>query len=288
MVDFGVSSMSAPLRRVLMRRPGAILSADPERWHYAKPIDADALTAQYQAFVDLVEASGAQVDFLSDTPDDLADSVFTYDASMVVPAGAVILRAGKSLRLPEADLHREYYTDQVPVLGAIEAPGMIEGGDIFWLDPTTLAVGRGFRTNQHGIDQFRAIVAPTGITVEVYDLPVLHGPEACLHLMSIVSPLDDDLALVYEPLLPVALYERLRDSGYELLAAPAAEFERSMGLSLNVLATAPRQCIAVGGFPDTVALMRTAGCEVEVFDASELCIPCEGGPTCLTRPVLRA
>lgn len=288
-MDYGVNSMSAPLRRVLMREPGAILAADPHRWHYTQPLDTAALTAQYNTFVDLVRASGVEIDFLANDPaDDLADSIFTYDASMVVPAGAVILRAGKALRRGEAELHQQYYDGRMPVLGTIAAPGIIEGGDIFWLDDATLAVGRGFRTNQAGIDQFRALVEPTGIAVEVYDLPVLHGREACLHLLSLISPLDRDLALIYEPLVPVALYERLHDLGYTLVSAPADEFEQSMGLNLNVLAVGPRRCIAVDGFPKTVALMRAAGCAVEVFDASELCIPCEGGPTCLTRPVHRS
>ena len=270
-----------------MRAPGAILSADPDVWHYAKPIDRGALQAQYKTFLGLIEASGVEILWLPDADDDLADSVFTYDPSFVVPAGAVILRPGKDLRRAEAELHRRFYDGVMPVLGVIEAPGLIEGGDCFWLDRTTIAIGRGFRTNQSGIDQFAALIRPTGIEVEVYDLPYLHGPDACLHLLSVVSPLDVDLALVHAPLMPTALYQAMKALGYELLHGPADEYEASRGLNLNVLATGPRNCIAVEGFPVTVELMRSAGCEVAVFDADELCIPCEGGPTCLTRPILR-
>lgn len=271
-----------------MRRPAAILTADHERWHYAGPIDAEALSAQYDEFVSLVEASGALISWLPDDDDGLADSIFTYDPSFITPAGAVILRPGKDLRQPEAELHHRFYRDEgVPIVGTIEAPGQIEGGDCFWLEPSTLAVGRGFRTNGSGIEQLRAIVEPQGITVESYDLPYLSGPEACLHLLSVVSPLSDDLALVHAPLVPVALYERMEELGYELLHGPGDEFEASHGLNLNVLATAPRRCVAVDGFPNTVSLLRTAGCEVTVFDADRLCLPCEGGPTCLTRPLLR-
>jgi len=207
----------------------------------------------------------------------------------MVGDGVVILRLGKELRLDESELHRRFYQrHQIPILGHVESPGLIEGGDCFWLDPATIAVGRGFRTNQAGIDQFRAIVEPTGISVESYDLPYLHGPEACLHLLSVVSPLDHDLALVYAPLMPTALYRRMVDLGYELLHAPASEFEASNGLSINVLATAPRRGVAVAGFPETKRLMLDAGCVVTVFEADELCLPCEGGPTCLTRPLLRS
>ncbi len=287
-IQFGVSSSSEALRRVAMRRPGAILSADPERWHYAKPIDAEALQRQYARFVDLVEASGAEIAWIPEADDDLADSVFAYDPSFVVPGGAVILRPGKPLRAGEADLHAAFYeAEGIPILGRIEAPGVFEGGDSFWLDDTTLAVGRGFRTNQSGIDQMAAIVEPLGVPLDVYALPYHLGPDACLHLMSVVSALDADLALVHPPLMPTALYQRMIEMGYTLLEAPAAEFDASLGLNLNVLATAPRQVIAVDGFPGTLQLMRDADCEVSTFLADELCIPCEGGPTCLTRPLLR-
>ncbi|MEP1125904.1 MAG: arginine deiminase family protein [Ilumatobacter sp.] len=290
---FGVCSSVAVLRKVAMRRPGAMLTADHERWHYTKPLDPVALTAQYEVFAGLVAASGAEIHWLPEDDgtgavDDLADSVFTYDPSFGVPGGAVVLRPGKPLRAGEAGLHADFYESAgIPILGRIDVPGLFEGGDCFWLDATTLAVGRGFRTNQSGIDQMAEIVAPLGVTVDAFDLPYHLGPDACLHLMSVVSVLDDDLALVHAPLMPTALYQRMLDMGYALLEAPAGEFAASLGLNLNVLATAPRQVIAIDGFDGTLALMREAGCEVTTFVGDELCIPCEGGPTCLTRPLLR-
>ena len=280
--------MAGELRDVAMRRPGAILSADPETWHYAKPIDADALTAQFDAFAELLRAHGARIHWLETDPDDgLADSVFTYDPSFVIPAGAIILRPGKPARLDEVDVHRAFYQGLMPIVGTIEAPGTVEGGDCFFLDETTIVVGRGFRTNQAGIEQLRAIAGAHGIDVEAFDMPYFHGPDACLHLLSVVNPLDANLALIHAPLLPVALHQRMLEIGYELLEAPEDEFEASGGLSLNVLATAPRRCLAIAGFPETAKLMRSAGCEVTTFEADELCLPCEGGPTCLTRPLHR-
>ena len=284
---YGVDSMAAPLRHVAMRRPGAILTCDHERWHYARPIDAPALQGQFDAFVALLEAHGATVHWLPEDDDGLADSVFTYDPSFTIPQGAIILRPGKGLREAEAALHRRFYQGLMPIVGQVEAPGTVEGGDCFWLDASTIAVGRGYRTNQAGIEQLRAIVAPYGIEVEAYDMPYFHGPEACLHLLSVVNPLDDDLSLVYAPLVPVALYERMREVGYQLLHVPEDEFAASSGLNLNVLPTAPRRCLAISGFPRTAALMESAGCEVTTFAADELCLPCEGGPTCLTRPLHR-
>ena len=286
---FGVDSMVGDLRQVAMRRPGAIVTADANEWHYAKPLNADALIDQYQAFADLVEASGAQIHWLPDDDHDgLADSVFTYDPSFVIPAGAIILRPGKQTRRAEAELHRTFYQGFMPIVGTIEAPGLIEGGDCCWLDATTLAVGRGFRTNQAGLDQLAAIVEPYGIDVQVFDLPYGKGPDACLHLLSLVNPLDDDLALVHASLLPTALHQLMIEMEYTLIDVPADEYASSAGLSLNVLAVGPRRCIAIDGFPQTVDLMRAAGCEVTVFPADELCLPCEGGPTCLTRPLHRS
>lgn len=286
---FGVDSMAKPLRRVAMRRPGALLEADHRTWHYAKPLDGPRLVEQYERFAEMVSAGGADIEWFPDSNDDLADSVFTYDPSFMVPGGAVVLRPGKPLRVAEAELHADFYrAKDIPILGTIEAPGSVEGGDCFWLDPTTLAVGRGFRTNQSGIEQLGSILAPAAVDLEVFDLPYHRGPEACLHLMSVVSPLDEDLALVHLPLLPTGLYRSMLDRGYELVAAPDDEFDASLGLNLNVLATAPRTAIAVDGFPSTVDLMRRAGCTVTTFTADELCLPCEGGPTCLTRPLLRA
>ncbi len=286
---FGVTSMSAPLRRVAMRRPDpAIFEADPEVWHYAHSPDPARVSRQYDAFTELVRAAGAEVEWIAPEEIGLPDSVFPFDPSFMTREGAILLRPGKRLRQPEVRLHREFYERAaVPVVGAVEAPGIAEGGDLLWIDESTLAVGRGFRTNDAGIEQLRAILAPQGVALPDFDLPVWKGEAACLHLLSLISPLDRDLALVYRPLLPVALYERLRDRGVTLLEAPDDEFADSRGLSLNCLATAPRRCIALDGFPKTARLMRDAGCEVALFPGDALCIPCEGGPTCMTLPILR-
>ena len=287
---FGVSSMVAPLRRVAMRRPGrATLEAEPARWHYAGPIERDRLLGQYDAFAACVAASGAEIEWIERAEDDgLADAIFPFDPSFMTPGGAILLRPGKALRQPEVASHEALYRRLgLPLIGAIEPPGIAEGGDLMWVDEGTLAAGRGFRTNQAGIDQLHAIVAPLGIEVRAFDLPMWNGSAACLHLLSLVSPLDRDLALFYPRLFPVALHELMRERGIRCLAAGDEEFAASAGMNLNVLATAPRRCIALDGFPETVRLMRDAGCDVTCVDGDALCLPCEGGPTCLTLPILR-
>lgn len=288
--SYGCQSMAAPLRRVLMRSAeSAMKNADRAEWHYGTGFDPAKAAAQHRALTALVEASGARIEWLPDDGDGLADSVFTHDPSLMTDRGAVILRMGKALREPEPGLHEAAYRAiGIPILGRIEAPGTVEGGDCVWVDRNTLAVGRGVRTNQAGIEQLAAMLAPLGVEVHGFDLPLWSGDEACLHLMSIISPLADDLALVHAPLLPVAFYQMLKSRGIKLVEAPGDEFAASIGLSLNILPTAPREVIAVAGFDRTKAAMEAAGCTVSIFEADALCIACEGGPTCLTRPILRA
>ena len=285
---FGVASMSSRLKRVAVRKPSAILRADPTEWHYRKAVDPERLLGQFFSFIALIDRSGVEILWFDDEPDDLADSIFAYDPSFMTPHGAIILRPGKLKRRGEVEVHRRFYEALgIPIVGEITGEGTVEGGDCFWLDSSTLAVGRGFRSNENGIDQLRGILSDVDINVVQFELPSQGDPDACLHLMSIVSPLDHDLALVYEPLLPDNLQGVLKDFGYDLLFAPVHEFESSYGLSLNVLAVSGREVIAIEGFDETRALMENAGCIVSTFPGDELCIPCEGGPTCLTRPVLR-
>jgi N-dimethylarginine dimethylaminohydrolase len=286
---YGAQSMAAPLRRVLMRSAaGAMKGADAKRWHYGSGFDAAKAARQHEELASLVAESGAEIIWIDDAQDGLADSVFTHDPSLMTGHGALILRMGKPLREPEPALHAAAYTRLgSPILGRIDAPGQVEGGDCVWVDDRTLAIGRGVRTNQDGIQQLANLLGPKGISVYGFDLPLWHGEEACLHLMSVISPLADDLALVYAPLLPAAFYQMLKARGIRLVEGDADEFFASNGLSLNVLPTAPHEVIAVAGFPRTKAAMEAAGCTVRVFEADALCIACEGGPTCLTRPVLR-
>lgn len=287
--SYGSQSMAGPLKRVLMRSAAsAMRHARAQEWHYGPGFDPQKAAAQHEQLTGMVAASGAEIEWLTDADDRLADSVFTHDPSLMTDHGAIILSMGKALRRAEPGLHEAAYIGMgIPILGRIDDPGQVEGGDCVWVDATTLAVGRGVRTNQDGIQQLSNLLSPKGISVFGFDLPLWHGEEACLHLMSVISPLADDLALVYAPLLPAAFYQLLRARGIKLVEGDADEFFASNGLSLNVLPTAPRQVIAVAGFPRTAAAMQAAGCVVSTFEADALCIACEGGPTCLTRPVLR-
>ncbi len=290
MAGYGAHSTTGPLEWVAVRRPPTSLGdADPAVWHYSESVDVAAARAEHTELVGLLERAGARVSLIETAADELPDSVFTYDPSLVTRGGAVLFEMGKDLRRPETDLHAAFYAELgIPILGRVVAPGTVEGGDTLWVGDDTLAVGRGYRTNDEGIAQLTAIMAAIGVEVAPFDLPVYHGRDACLHLMSLVSLCADDLALVHVPLMPVRFLQLLEDRGYEIVVAPPDEFEASFGISCNVLATGPRRIVMVDGAPKTRAVLEAAGCAVETFAAADLCLKTEGGPTCLTRPLLRA
>ena len=288
-MSYGAQTMAEPIRRVIMRRPGeSLLAADPAKWHYGPTFDAERAIRQYGVFADMIAASGAEILWFKDKGDGLADAMFTHDPSLASDHGAILLNMGKPLRRDEVAGHEAvYHKAGVPVLGRLSGTATVEGGDCVWVDENTLAIGRGVRSNAEGIAAVRDILAPYGVDVLSFDLPLWQGEEACLHLMSVISPLADRLALVYAPLLPAPFYQLLKARGYTLIEAPEDEFMASNGLCLNVLPVKPKDVIAVAGFDKTKALMEQAGCRVQTFEADALCIACEGGPTCLTRPIWR-
>lgn len=218
--------------------------------------------------------------------DGLADATFTHDSTLITDSGAIVLRMGKHLRQGEEQAMAQFLMSlDVPIIGSITEPGCAECGDMFWLDRSTLAVGVGFRTNQEGVRQLSELLGPQRIAVEVFQLPYFTGPDSCLHLLSLLSMLDNDLAVVYPPLMPVALWQELVRRDIELIESPEQEFLR--GMATNVLAVAPRRCIMLRGNPVTEERLRKAGCEVHTYPGQEISLKAEGGATCLTRPILR-
>jgi len=288
-MSYGVASMTAELRRVALRKPGAsIQQADAKVWNYGPTFDKREVEAEHVAFSGLLELAGVEILWMDGDDQGNADSVFTYDASLVTPAGAILMNPGKPLRAGEQFLHREFYDAQgIPVIGEISGEGYAEAGDTLWLDEKTLAVGRGFRTNPAGVSQLESLLAPIGIEVHAFDLPVYHGAHACLHLMSLVSLVDTRVAAVTLSLLPVGLYRLMQKMEFQLIDISRDEFESSGTLSANILALAPGRCIMIDGYPDTRKALEAAGIQVIVFSGKALCVGCEGGPTCMSRPVLR-
>ena len=284
---YGGHSMSAPLRSVLVRRPAS--PAGGEDWRafgYLHEVDEEKSAAEHDAFRAILAGEGAEVVEAGGDPPGMLDAVFAYDPAIVTDRGVVLGRMGKDLRLDEVILAERTFTELgIPVLGRIGEPGTVEGGDTLWLDESTLAVGRGYRTNAAGIAQLTEILGGIGVEVIPVGLPHWHGAAECLHLMSLISPVAADLAVVYLPLLEVAFVELLHDRGWRFVEVPDDEFA---SMACNVLALAPGRCLMLDGNPTTTARLEAAGCTVLTYRGDEISRNREGGPTCLTRPLLRA
>lgn len=241
--------------------------------------------AEYRRFAALLGDAAPEVHFMPADERTSISAIYTRDSSIVAPGGVILCRMKNDCRRGEPAAAGDFFADLgVPVIGAIADPGTLEGGDFVWLDDRTCAVAHGYRTNGGGIRQLKALLGP-GVHVEVVPLPHHRGPGECLHLMSIVSPLDRDLAAVYSPLMPVPFREFLLGRGIELVEVPDEEFHPTMGC--NVLAVAPRKCLVIDGNPATRARLEAAGCEVTAYKGEEISIKGCGGPTCLTRPLIR-
>lgn len=288
---FGCRSMYGTLRRVLVKRPhdafrdAAHIDAQWNDLAYTGPPNLARAEAEFDGFRSILEEAGVEVLMLP--PDDGTglDSIYTHDPVLVVSRGAIALRMGKPARREEpAAAARFLEREGLPLLGAISGIGTVEGGDVVWIAERTVAVGEGYRTNAEGIRQLRAILGDLVDEVLAVPLPHWNGPRECLHLMSLLSPLDRDLLVAYPRLLPVPFLARLRDSGFALVEVPDDEFE-TMGP--NVLALGPRRCLVVEGSPRTRARLERAGAAVVSFPGEEICLKGCGGPTCLTRPILR-
>lgn len=253
--------------------------------HFTSEPDVARAADQYDRFIDVLTQAGAPTRTVSLQGALTLDAIYIRDASVMTPLGAVLCRMGKPQRQGEPEaLGKVYAQLDIPVLGRIESPGQLEGGDVTWLGPRCVAVGRGYRTNDSGIAQLRALLGDSIDELIVVPLPHYRGPSDVFHLMSILSPVDRHLAVVYSPLMPVPFRERLLDLGYTLVEVPDEEFD-SMGA--NVLAAAPGRCVMVDGNPDTRAALERAGAQVFVYDGSDISLKGGGGPTCLTRPIPR-
>ncbi len=283
---FGSQSMVDSLKRVLVRRPDeAFGDADPAHWHYTAQPNLDGARAEHDALVSTLRDSGCEVIFHEASLPEHADAIFTHDPVIVTDEGAIVLRMGKTQRRgEEAAIAATLEGFGVPILATLEGDATAEGGDLLWLDHDTLAVGRGYRTNAEGLRQLTAALRPLGASTIEVQLPHAGGPAACLHLMSMISMLDHDLAVVYMPLLPVPFVELLGEHGIDLVEVPEDEY---LTMGPNVLALAPRKCLAIEGNPVTRRRMEAAGCEVLTYRGNELSLKAEGGATCLTRPILR-
>lgn len=256
-----------------------------QQLNYLGKPDINIATDEYKNFEAILQEHGATIYYLPQDETVNMDSIYCRDAAIATDKGMILCNMGKAARVLEPFAEKKAFeANGIAVLGSITAPGTIEGGDVAWLDEHTLAVGHTYRTNEEGIRQLTVLLQPLGVEVITVELPHYKGPSDVFHLMSILSPVDTNIAVVYSPLMPIVFRNLLLQRGYQLVEVPEEEFE-SMGC--NVLALAPGICLTVDGNPKTKAGLEAAGCKVIVYKGEEISVKGGGGPTCLTRPVSR-
>jgi N-dimethylarginine dimethylaminohydrolase len=283
--------MVGPLQRVLVSSPRTAGWNQPERtarWRdlgFQHAPDFATAQAQHDSLCCELAAAGAEVIELAPAPALSLDAVYAHDASLATDFGLIVMRPGKANRVSEGQ-HQGAYCLRlaIPTLANIIAPGTTEAGDILWLDPKTLLVGHGYRSNAAGIAQMRALLAPKGVEVLSAPLPYGPGPSACLHLMSLISLLDEQTALVDLPWLAVETVELLKSRGFQFIHIDDSERDT---LACNVLALGGKRLLAIAENHKTNDRLRQAGFNIRTFPGGEICINGSGGPTCLTRPLLR-
>ena len=279
------------VRRMVLKHPREAFVSDlsiARQWRDLGYLGRPGLyraTAEFDALVELLEGFGIEVLFLPRDDDVGLDSLYVRDAAVATDDGLILCNMGKDERRAEPGaLERAVGEWGLQIRGAITGDGILEGGDVVWIDDRTLAVGRGYRTNEEGIRQLAEILGDSIDELIVVPLPHYRGPNDVFHLMSVLSPIDRDLALVYSPLLPVPFREWLLARGTWLVETSEAEFD---SLGCNVLTLAPRRCVAVAGNSVTRGRLESQGVEVHVLRGQEMCLKGLGGPTCLTRPLAR-
>ena len=283
--------MVAPLRAVAVKRPeeafgdAARVNKEWRDLRWTRSPNPKLAGEEHRQLVSALESAGVRVYLLPNDNRTNIDSLYAHDPVLITNVGAVILQMGKPARRGEGPATADALKGwEVPILGVVDGAATAEAGDMIWLDGRTLLVGRGFRTNQQGIERLSELLNPLGVSVIPVPLPYGDGPEDVLHLMSFMSLLDRNLAVVCRRLLPVPLFELLTERGIQLVDVADEEY---MTLGCNVLAVAPRQLVMVAGNPVTRARLEAVGCVVSEFDGNEICLPGAGGPTCLTRPLHR-
>ncbi|HEX5157144.1 MAG TPA: arginine deiminase family protein [Ktedonobacterales bacterium] len=284
---YGNQSMVAPLKRVLVKPP-AETAEDTQRWQefgYHFSPDVEETRRQHDGLVKLLRDTGAEVVIAEESQPALLDSIFVTDPGFVTDAGAIIGHMGKQLRRGEEPaLARELTRLGIPILGTLEGDETLEGGDVLWLDPETLVIGRSYRTNDAGYQRVRELLAGRVKHIHQVQMAHWHGRDEILHLLSVISPVAEDLALVYLPLVPVPLYELLEARGIRTIEVPDSEFATH---APNALAVAPGHVITMKGNPITAGRLRDAGVTVWEYEGRELTLNRDGGATCMTCCLLR-
>lgn len=290
-IKYGLNSNVSTLKTVLLKNPQAAFKSQKTidlQWQDLNFIDKPDFkksVTQYENFIDILNDNNVEILYIPEDEITSLDSIYTHDPIFMTPNGAVIGNMGKTQRKPETIMMKNYLNEiGVPILGEIINDATLEGGDVIWIDEKTVAAGLTYRTNNKGIDQLRKILSTISIEVISVDLPHWNGPVDVLHLMSLISPLNENLFLIYKKLLPISLLKLLKKLDIKTISIADEDYD---SLGCNVLPLSTTKCLITSGNDKTFKIIEENGIEVIEFQASEICYKGSGGPTCLTRPIYR-
>jgi len=290
-IKYGLNSNVSTLKTVLLKDPKAAFKSQKTidlQWqnlNFIERPDFKKSIIQYEKFVDILNDNHVQILFIPEDDETSLDSIYTHDPMFMTPNGAVIGNMGKKQRKPETAMMKKYlYETGIPILGEINNGGTLEGGDAIWIKDKIAAVGLTYRTNNEGVNQLRKILSSISVELICVDLPHWNGPVDVLHLMSLISPLKEDLFLIYEKLLPVGFLKLLNNLDIKTISIADEDYDT---LGCNVLPLSTTKCLITKGNDRTTKIIEQNGIEVIEFQASEICYKGSGGPTCLTRPIYR-
>lgn len=290
-MKYGCQSMYKKIERVLIKHPKDAfisqenLAANWGNYNYISEPEYEKVLKEFDIFENILKGKIEHIDYLDQSDNVGLDSIYTHDSLKITSRGAIFFNTGKILRQNEAAEVEKIFSDKgIDTLGWIKAPGKMEGGDVVWIDEKTVAIGRGYRTNEDGINQFKALTKDFIDEFIIVPMPHGEGEDECLHLMSVISIVDRDLAVVYSRYMPVFFRQLLLGRGFELVEVNDREYDN---LGSNVLALAPRECVMMSGNPDILKKLEDKKCRVHVYPGEDLSVKGTGGPTCLTCPVYR-
>lgn len=286
-----IHSETKPISSIILKHPRDAFKNQEQiniQWkqlNYLSCPDFNKAIDEYEQFVEIISAEADEIIYLPSDDSTGPDSIYVRDVMISTKDGIIFCNMGKIERKTEPSAAEHFLSkSSIPILGSIAGDGILEGGDFIWLDDKTAAIGLGYRTNKAGIDKFKQLTSDIVDNIIVVQLPHWKGKQDVFHLMSIISPVDSDLAVVYSRLIPVVFRNLLLERGIKLVEVPDEEFE-SMGC--NILTLAPKKCLMLDGNPITKKRLEDKGVEVLTYDGTEISLKGAGGPTCLTRPLIR-
>jgi len=263
----GLTSEWAPLRAVLLHRPSVELSASTD-WNAVNmlaPLDIARAQEQHDGLAAAYRALDVRVEYTQPPATPTPNQMFMADLFAMTPEGAILARPASAVRAGEERLAALRLVELgVPIIRSVSGSATFEGADLLWLNPQTVLLGRGLRTNDAGAAQVSAVLHEMGVSTIQIDLPY-----GTMHLMGMLRIVDRDLAIAWPTRLAHRGVEALRGRGYEVAWLPD-EREARDEFALNFVTLGPREVLMAAGNPATQAFLEQHGIICHTVEIGEL------------------